>query len=136
MRDCSVYTQRAYALGLAHFFSWLHASGGDPDHVTRQVVGSYITELAQGVKQGAVPTHSAQKPRQPRTINHRLSVLASYFEYCQHPPSAKAAQYVFAYDDETIVELERAIAQGSGSPADVRRAPRTRRVEPARGGDS
>jgi hypothetical protein len=23
-----------------------------------------------------------QKPRQPRTINHRLSVLASYFEYC------------------------------------------------------
>jgi integrase len=51
-------------------------------------------------------------------------------------PSAKAAQYVFAYDDETIVELERAIAQGSGSPADGTRAPRTRRVEPAGGGDS
>jgi len=29
-------------------------------------------------------------------------------------PSAKAAQYVFAYDDETISELERAIAQASG----------------------
>jgi hypothetical protein len=40
LRDCSVYTQRAYAIGLAHFFSWLHASGGDPDHVTRQAVGS------------------------------------------------------------------------------------------------
>jgi hypothetical protein len=26
---------------------------------------------------------------------------------------AKAAQYVFDYDDETISELERAIAQGS-----------------------
>ena len=82
LRDCSVYTQRAYAIGLAHFFSWLHASGGDPDHVTRQIVGSYITEFARGAKQGAVGAHSAQKPRQPRTINHRLSVLASYFEYC------------------------------------------------------
>ena len=81
LRDCSVYTQRAYALGLAHFFSWLNASGGDPDHVTRQVVGSYITEFARGAKQGAVAKHSVQKPRQPRTVNHRLSVLASYFEY-------------------------------------------------------
>jgi hypothetical protein len=35
LRDSSVYTQRAYALGLAHFFGWLHASGGDPDHVTQ-----------------------------------------------------------------------------------------------------
>ena len=81
LRDCSVYTQRAYALGLAHFFSWLRASGGDPDQVTRQIVGIYITEFARGAKQGAVATHAA-KPRQPRTINHRLSVLASYFEYC------------------------------------------------------
>jgi hypothetical protein len=28
-------------------------------------------------------------------------------------PSAKAAQYVFSYDDETITELERTIAQAS-----------------------
>jgi hypothetical protein len=28
-------------------------------------------------------------------------------------PSAKAAQYAFAYDDETISELERTIAQAS-----------------------
>ena len=80
--DCSVYAQRAYAIGLAHFFSWLHASGGDPNHVTRQIVGNYISSFAKGAKQGAVVTHSAQTPRQPRTINHRLSVLASYFEYC------------------------------------------------------
>ena len=80
--DCSVYTERAHAIGLAHFFSWLHASGGDPDCVTRQVVGSYITEFARGAKQGAVGARGAQKPRQPRTINQRLSVLASYFDYC------------------------------------------------------
>jgi len=29
-------------------------------------------------------------------------------------PSAKAAKYVFEYDDETISELERTIAQASG----------------------
>src|SRR5712691_8318097 len=68
LRDCSVYTQRAYAIGLAHFFSWLHASGGDPDHVTRQAVGSYITEFARGVRQGAVGARGTQKSRQPRTI--------------------------------------------------------------------
>jgi site-specific recombinase XerD len=82
LRDCSVYTQRAYALGLAHFFSWLHASGGDPDHVTRQAVGIYITEFGRGARQGPIGVRSAEKPRQPRTIKHRLSVLASYFEYC------------------------------------------------------
>src|ERR1700686_5779881 len=60
LRDCSVYTQRAYALGLAHFFSWLHASGGDPDHVTRQTVGRYITEFARGRGQGAVGAGSAE----------------------------------------------------------------------------
>jgi len=82
LRDCSVYTQRAYAIGLAHFFSWLHVSGQDPNRVTRQIVGNYIAEFARGTKEGAVRARPVQKPRQPRTINHRLSVLTSYFEYC------------------------------------------------------
>jgi site-specific recombinase XerD len=81
-RDCSVYTQRAYAIGLAHFFSWLHSAGDDPDHVTRQIVGCYIAEFARGIRQGAISSHATPKPRQPRTINHRISVLASYFDYC------------------------------------------------------
>ena len=81
-RDCSVYTQRAYAIGLAHFFNWLNSSGLAPDHVTRQIFGTYIVEFARGSKQGAVSSRSAQKPRQPRTINHRISVLSSYFDYC------------------------------------------------------
>src|SRR5580693_10367720 len=67
-RDCSAYTQRAYAIGLAHFFSWLHRAGGDPDHVTRQIVGSYIAEFARGSKQGAITSRRVQKARQPRTI--------------------------------------------------------------------
>jgi integrase/recombinase XerD len=81
-RDCSVYTQRAYAIGLVHFFSWLHHAGGDPDHVTRQILGNYIAEFARGDKQGAIVSGRVQKARQPRTINHRISVLSSYFDYC------------------------------------------------------
>jgi integrase/recombinase XerD len=81
-RDCSVYTQRAYALGLAHFFNWLHHAAGDPDHVTRQIVGSYIAEFARDSKQGAITSGRLQKARQPRTINHRISVLSTYFDYC------------------------------------------------------
>ena len=81
-RDCSVYTQRAYAIALAHFFNWLHCSGVDPDQVSRQIVGNYILEFSRGSKQGAVVSRSALKPRQAGTINHRISVLTSYFEYC------------------------------------------------------
>ncbi len=81
-RDCSVYTQRAYAIGLAHFFNWLYCSGLDPDQVTRQTVGNYIVEFSHGSKQGAVVSRSTPGPRQARTINHRISVLASYFDYC------------------------------------------------------
>ena len=36
-RDCFVCTLHAYAIGLAHLFSWLHVSGGDQEHVTRQL---------------------------------------------------------------------------------------------------
>jgi site-specific recombinase XerD len=81
-RDCSVYTQRAYAIALAHFFNWLHHPGRNPDHVNRQTVGSYIAEFARGGKQGAVTSSRTDKARQPRTINHRISVLSSYFDYC------------------------------------------------------
>jgi hypothetical protein len=37
---------------------------------------------SRGVQSRVLLARSAEKPLQPRTINHRLSVLASYFEYC------------------------------------------------------
>ena len=55
---------------------------GDPDHVTRQIIGSYIAEFARGGRQGAVASSRVHEARQPRTINHRISVLSSYFDYC------------------------------------------------------
>jgi integrase/recombinase XerD len=81
LRDCSVYTLRAYAIGLAHFFSWLHEVEERPECATRHIIGRYIAEFSRSARQGAVVMHSAETIRGPRTINHRLSVLASYFEF-------------------------------------------------------
>ena len=81
LRDCSVYTQRAYAIGLAHFFSWLHDANESPERVNRQIISRYIAEFSQSELQGAIGSRSADKVRGPRTINHRLSVLASYFDF-------------------------------------------------------
>jgi site-specific recombinase XerD len=81
LRDCSVYTQRAYAIGLAHFLSWLHVAGEGPEHVNRQVISRYITDFSQSELQGAIGSRSTDKVRGPRTINHRLSVLASFFDF-------------------------------------------------------
>jgi integrase/recombinase XerD len=81
LRDCSVYTQRAYAMGLAHFFTWLGENGVEPAQTTRQIIGRYIAAFGQSRPQGAVAARSAPKIRSPRTVNHRLSVLASYFDF-------------------------------------------------------
>ena len=81
LRDCSVYTQRAYAIGLAHFLSWLREAGENLEHPSRQVISRYIAEFSQSELQGAIGSRSPDRVRGPRTINHRLSVLASYFDF-------------------------------------------------------
>ena len=92
----SAYTLRSYACGLAHFFGWLHTTGRHVDDVTPQAVEAYITFFSTETKGGACPVdpHKAGQinlrtrksapsvHRQPRTINHQLSVLASFFSYC------------------------------------------------------
>lgn len=81
LRDCSVYTKRAYALGLAHFFTWLDANCVEPEQVTRQIIGRYIADFGESEPRGAVATRAAPKMRSARTVNHRLSVLASFFDF-------------------------------------------------------
>src|ERR1700730_17780659 len=80
---CSPYTVRAYARGLAHFAGWLHEAGVDLDAVTRPVVGKYIGAFGRGsISQSSLNTRPPpNQGRQARTINHRLSVLASYFAF-------------------------------------------------------
>lgn len=95
IRDRSVYTIRSYAIGLAHFLSWLHDAGIPADAVTRRTIEDYITAFRYGSKGGAcsVDTQRAGQihtitrkvattvRRKPSTINHRLSVLASYYDF-------------------------------------------------------
>ena len=91
----SPYTVRAYARGLAHFVDWLHEAGIDIDAVTKPVIGQYIGAFGRGSirrtpmikaadRRGADP-QADRRPtnggRQARTVNHRLSVLASYFAF-------------------------------------------------------
>ncbi|MGH3429149.1 MAG: site-specific integrase, partial [Mycobacteriales bacterium] len=77
----SPYTVRAYARGLAHFAGWLQEAGVDLDAVTRPVVGQYIGAFGRGSRHQAslIDRPPPNEGRQARTVNHRLSVLASYF---------------------------------------------------------
>jgi site-specific recombinase XerD len=68
------YTQRTYALGLAHFLSWIDRHGIALVDVDRRVVGEYSVAFRDGTEDGLV------LGRQPRTVNHRLCVLTSFFE--------------------------------------------------------
>jgi integrase/recombinase XerD len=102
-RGRSAYTLRSYAQGLAHFLDWLHARGDQVDEVTPQVVEAYITDFSFQTKGGACSIDPAKIgqinlltrksaptiQRQPRTINHRLSVLASFFTYRIRQDSAQ-----------------------------------------------
>ena len=55
LRDCSVYTQRAYAIGLAHFLSWLHvslvSSGSAPSRYSEM-----FQTCLQSMTMGATPS--------------------------------------------------------------------------------
>ncbi len=83
-RGRSAYTLRSYAAGLAHFFTWLLESKRRVDDVTRHVVQEYIASFGKAPPRRFLASRQppdSSKKRQPRTINHRLSVLASYFDY-------------------------------------------------------
>ncbi len=94
-RGHSPYTLRAYAIGVADFLCWLHPTGRALDHVTQVDIQHYIEAFRTGAKRGAChsdPQRAGQinlltrkvapaQERQPRTINHRLSVLTSFFAY-------------------------------------------------------
>jgi site-specific recombinase XerD len=69
------YTQRTYALGLAHFLSWIDRNGVGLVDVDRRVVGEYVVAFRDGIED------RLGLGRQPRTVNHRLCVLASFFEF-------------------------------------------------------
>lgn len=77
VRGASTYTLRSYRLGLADFGRWLAGHGLPASAVQRADVAAYIDAFARGADRGA----AAGRPRAARTINHRLSVLASFFAF-------------------------------------------------------
>lgn len=94
-RGRSPYTLRSYRLGLEHFYAWLDAHELALDDVSRQIVEAYLDDLRISPKGGAVPasleragqvnpaTRKAypNPERKASTINHRLSVLAAFFDF-------------------------------------------------------
>jgi hypothetical protein len=74
-RGRSSYTLRTYRLGLEHFLSWLGSAGVELDAVDRAVVVAYVTAFARGDRD------SVALGRAPATVNHRVSVVASFFGF-------------------------------------------------------
>jgi site-specific recombinase XerD len=89
------YTVRSYAQGLADFFAWFDTHDVALDDAGRQTVVAYLGDFRAGAKAGAASVRREQAgrvhpvtrkvapavQRQPRTINHRLSVLSSFFDF-------------------------------------------------------
>jgi integrase/recombinase XerD len=129
-RGCGSYTQRSYGQGAVHFVRWLEERGVGLDEVGRATVVEYVAEFRRG--------DGRALGRAPRTVNHRVSVLAALFEYWTRvDPSRWAGR-------EAPVPAVRSMMDGShgmpgrdaprhGRRAELRaRVPRTvpRRVEP------
>ena len=72
-RGCGSYTQRSYGQGAAHFTRWLDERGVELDAVGRATVVEYVVAFRAGDDRGA--------GRAPRTVNHRVSVLAALFAF-------------------------------------------------------
>lgn len=66
----SGYTQRSYAQGLAAFLRWLAEAKVGVGQVTRRVIVGYTRSLVDGAR-----------PLAAASINHRLSVLSSFFSW-------------------------------------------------------
>jgi integrase/recombinase XerD len=91
----SSYTLRSYRQGLGHFARWLADTGRSLDTVRRVDIDVYVDEFRVEEKGGACRVDSARagqvnpltrKPypatgRQQATVNHRLSVLSSFFSF-------------------------------------------------------
>lgn len=83
------YTARSYRLGLEDFSRWLHRNDRLLVDVSRADIEAYISEFAtgagRGFSKGGVVQLATGEPVTPRraarTINHRLSVLASFFAF-------------------------------------------------------
>lgn len=71
--DRSAYTQRAYALGLAHFLDWLAETNRSLVEVERPVIAEYIADFRAGSKAGATRVDESRIGSSDRWIRARAS---------------------------------------------------------------
>lgn len=74
-RGSSSYTLRTYGLGLAHFLEWMAARAVRVRDAGREDVVAYVGDFARSDVGGIAVG------RAPATVNHRVSVLASFFAW-------------------------------------------------------
>jgi site-specific recombinase XerD len=115
VRGRSSYTLRTYALGLEDFLGWLDLEGVGLGEVDRVVVVSYVTWFARGERDGVVVG------RAPATVNHRVSVLASFFAWLVERDRV-AGSGVWASRPSPVPPGSAPMAGGHGMPG--RDAPR------------
>lgn len=118
------YTARSYRLGLADFGEWLAGEGTDLDMVSKADIEAYIDRFARGVDRGG-------ESRAARTVNHRLSVLASFFGFLIERDSDRGDGWAGRTNPVPAVTVELTHGMGGGGSAPPRR-PRAelRRREP------
>ena len=89
------YTTRSYRFGLGDFSCWLTERQQPLEAVCRADVEAYVDAFARGHRTGGRPPRGQRTSvvelksgqprgsagRAPRTVNHRLSVLGSFFGY-------------------------------------------------------
>lgn len=66
----SSYTQRSYALGVAHLLRWLADEAVELETADRRVLAWYVTVSRRG--------EGAAAQRAPATVNRRVSALAAF----------------------------------------------------------
>ena len=124
------YTARSYRLGLAHFSRWLSCAGRGIDDVNRTDVVRYIAEFAAGTGQrhrrGGVVDLATGQPvalgRAAKTVNHRLSVLASFFAFLIERDGEAGGSWAGRVNPVPAREAEAAHGMGGGGHAPPRRA--------------
>lgn len=147
VRDRSPATVRSYRQGVEHFLRWLWARGVDLEAVSTRVIGDYLEAFKASAKEGAVRVGvngpvvvdgrtgkpSPSPRRKPRTVNHRLSVLSSFFAFLIERDGEDGAHGPWRGRVNPVPQARRdgdrrALSGGRDAPARGPRAPFRMRV--------
>lgn len=123
------YTARSYRLGLADFSGWLQRAGRELDLVSRREVEGYVGEFAAGPGQagrraGVVDLATGEPVpvrRAARTVNHRLSVLASFFAFLIDRDTEGGGTWAGRVSPVPVRATELTHSMGGGGDAPPRR---------------